>query len=135
MDSKRRLTAPEWAAILHEQDQSGMSASLFARKWDQDQQLLLCAEAPSKRTLPEKREDLSKQRRVVCRRVVRIAVSGKSLPLLLSLRFGSVSQAHFRQARMRQRSACSAQRHQLHVDAGFDADHLRRLIYVLDVQA
>ena len=137
MDSKRRLTAPEWAAILHEQDQSGMSASLFCKEHGirissffsalKRHQSALCL---------EKREDLSETEKsgLSARRTDSGVRQASATSPFVAVRVGESSAfsagSDASTIRVQLRSG-----HQLHVDAGFDADHLRRLIYVLDVQA
>ena len=137
MDSKRRLTAPEWAAILHEQDQSGMSASLFCKEHGIRISSFFSALKRHRSALClKRRKDLPETEKSVL--LTRRADSGSrqasATSPFVALRVGESSASSAGSdptaIRIQLRSG-----HQLHVDAGFDADHLRRLIHVLDVQA
>lgn len=137
MDSKRRLTAPEWAAILHEQDQSGMSASLFCKGHGiktssffsalKRHQSALCLERreglleTEKSVLSADRADSGARQASATSPFVAVRV-GESSASSVGLDSSAI--------RLQLRSG-----HQLHVEVGFDADHLRRLIYVLEAQA
>ena len=137
MDSKRRLTELEWAAILQEQDQSGMSAIRFCKEHGIKNSSFFSALKRHRSALSlEMREDLPETEKSVLstRRAESGAMRVSAASPFVAVRVGASSASSVgldsSAIRLQLRSG-----HQLHVDAGFDAGHLRRLIDVLEVQA
>jgi len=140
MEQKRGLTAAEWASILHEQEQSGMSASHFCRDRGIKTSSFFSALKRHQVALSQQRGEgsLDAEQRVLPAHRLRGNVrqttdtrqdSTASPFVALRIAESNISVASMDSSALRVQLRSG---HQLWVAPGFDATHLGRLLAVLE---